>query len=90
MPTSQVIIDFLTESNETQKKHILNAYHVLVTRARKGLVIYIPRTYYYKDMYGVNDFINSTYEHLKYCGKKDIDEPNIAFTKIINVVWLLF
>jgi hypothetical protein len=78
------------ESTEIQKKHILNTYRVLLTRARKGIVIYIPRTNEYEDVYGINKFYDSTYEYLKSCGIKDIDGANNTFTKIVGAVKLPF
>ncbi|HOJ44642.1 MAG TPA: DUF2075 domain-containing protein [Bacilli bacterium] len=78
------------ESSNVQKKHILNAYRVLLTRARKGLIIYIPKANDYPDSYGVNKYFDSTYEYLKSCGIKDIDEPNVTHTKIVDAVRLPF
>jgi len=78
------------ESTEIQKKHILNSYRVLLTRARKGIVIYIPKTNDYEDKFGVNKFFDPTYEYLKSCGIKDIDEVNNKFTKIVGAVKLPF
>lgn len=78
------------KSTEIQKKHILNSYRVLLTRARKGIVIYLPKTNDYEDVYNVKKFFDSTYEYLKSCGIKEIDEANNAFTKIVNAVRLPF
>jgi hypothetical protein len=78
------------KSTEIQKKHILNSYRVLLTRARKGIVIYIPKSNDYEDIYGVKKFFDSTYEYLKSCGIKDIDEANNTFTKIVDAVKLPF
>ncbi len=77
------------ESTEIQKKHILNSYRVLLTRARKGIIIYIPNSNDYPDMYGLNKYYDSTYEYLKSCGIKDIDEVK-SFDKIANAVRLPF
>ena len=78
------------ESSEMQKKHILNSYRVLLTRARKGLVIYIPKTHDFPDFYGVSKYYDSTYEYLKSCGIKDIDESKEEFLKKRDVVVLPF
>ena len=78
------------ESNDIQKKHILNSYRVLLTRARKGIVIYIPKSGDYPDPYGVAKFFDSTYEYLKSCGIKDLDDSNSAFVKKVAAVSLPF
>ena len=78
------------ESTEIQKKHILNSYRVLLTRARKGMIIYIPRTNEYLDKYGVAKYYDSTYEYLKSCGIKDISETNNKFKRIVEAVRLPF
>ncbi len=78
------------ESTELQKKHILNTYRVLLTRARKGVVIYIPKEKDYPDLYGTAKYYDSTYEYLKSCGIKDIDELNEKFLKVHSAVSLPF
>lgn len=78
------------ESNEIQKKHILNSYRVLLTRARKGMVIYIPKKNDFEDNYGVADYYDSTYEYLKSCGIKDLDEYKEYFSSISDAVILPF
>ncbi len=77
------------ESTEIQKKHILNSYRVLLTRARKGMIIYIPKAGDYEDNYAVSDYFDSTYEYLKSCGIKDIDEIR-EYTRIPNAIELPF
>jgi len=77
------------ESTEIEKKHILNSYRVLLTRARKGMIIYIPKEGDFEDNYNVSQYLDSTYEYLKSCGIKDIDE-NKAFRKIYNAIELPF
>lgn len=78
------------ESTGIQKKHILNSYRVLLTRARKGLVIYIPKASDYIDLYGVAKYYDETYEYLKSCGIKDIADniKDLFITK--NAVRLPF
>ena len=78
------------ESTDIQKKHILNSYRVLLTRARKGMIIYIPKADDFKDIYGVSKYYDSTYEYLKSCGIKDINEANNTFIKTINAIRLPF
>ncbi len=80
---------FFQVSTDVQKKHILNAYRVLLSRARKGLVIYIPKRTDVRDIYGVADYYDSTYEYLKSCGIKDLEDPNNTFKKIIDAIRLV-
>ena len=77
------------ESTEIQKKHILNSYRVLLTRARKGMIIYIPKAGDYEDNYAVSAYFDSTYDYLKSCGIKDIDEVR-EYTRIVNAIELPF
>ena len=78
------------ESTDIQKKHILNSYRVLLTRARKGMVIYIPKANDYEDRFGVSKYYDSTYDYLKSCGIKDLDEAKNGLTRIPNAVSLPF
>ena len=78
------------QSTDIQKKHILNSYRVLLTRARKGIVIYIPKSKEYYDPYGVAKYFDSTYNYLKSCGIKDIDESKDGFEKIVDAIVLPF
>lgn len=78
------------ESSEIQKKHILNSYRVLLTRARKGIVIYVPKKGEFPDPYDVAKYYDSTYEYLRSCGIKDLDDPGEALTKKKAVVRLPF
>lgn len=62
-------------------KYMLNAYRVLLTRARKGMIICVPRgndnigpNGHYEDPTRLPSFYDSTYEYLKSCGIKDIDD----------------
>ena len=67
------------ESTELQKKHILNSYRVLLTRARKGMVICVPKGNSNKLANGFNEdstrlpeFYDGTYEYLKSIGFDEI------------------
>ena len=77
------------ESTEVQKKHILNSYRVLLTRARKGMIIYIPKAGDFEDNYNVSQYYDSTYDYLKSCGIKDIDEIR-EYVRIPNAIELPF
>ena len=78
------------ESTDIEKKHILNSYRVLLTRARKGIVIYIPKKDQYPDPYGLSKYYDSTYNYLKSCGIKDIEDVDGDFSRITNAVRLPF
>ncbi len=68
-----------TESNQDKIKYMLNAYRVLLTRARSGMIICVPygnsnitSTGYPEDKTRVPEFYNATYEYLKSVGLKEI------------------
>jgi len=54
-------------NQEATKKYLLNAYRVLLTRARQGMVIYVPEVDG-SDWTRPKDKYDSTYEYLKSCG----------------------
>ena len=62
---------FQKRSQEHQRKYLLNAYRVLLTRARQGLIIFVPSG-------DLNDktrdpsFYDGTYEYLLNCGFKEL------------------
>ena len=78
------------ESTDIEKKHILNSYRVLLTRARKGIIIYIPKPGDFEDKYNVSQYLDTTYEYLKSCGIKDINDSSNVFKKIHNAIRLPF
>lgn len=64
-------------NKQDQKRYLLNSYRVLLTRARQGMVIFVPN--------GVEDEVDSTRNHkyydeiyiyLKLCGIKDLECVN--------------
>lgn len=68
-----------TEGKQELIKYMLNAYRVLLTRARKGMVICVPsgngnKTHsgYWEDSTRLPDFYNGTYEYLKSLGIEEI------------------
>lgn len=67
---------FFKESDDILKKHILNSYRVLLTRARKGLVIYLPTVSPSDDLYGVAKYYETTYKYLLSCGIKELKESS--------------
>ena len=65
---------------ETEKlKYMLNAYRVLLTRARKGMIICVPEGNriitaggYPEDRTRLPEFYDGTYNYLKSMGLKEI------------------
>lgn len=54
-------------NQDSAKNHLLNSYRVLLTRARQGMVIYIPEVDN-KDATRPQEFYDTTFEYLKQCG----------------------
>jgi len=68
-----------TEANQDLMKYMLNAYRVLLTRAREGMVICVPegnsnktRSGFYEDGTRLPEYYNGTYEYLKSLGIEEI------------------
>ena len=68
-----------TESNQEKIKYMLNAYRVLLTRARSGMIICVPygnsnvtSTGYPEDKTRLPEFYDGTYEYLKSLGIEEI------------------
>lgn len=64
-----------TETKQDTIKYMLNAYRVLLTRAREGMVICVPygnsnktQTGYWEDSTRLPDYYNGTYNYLKSIG----------------------
>ena len=53
--------------NESQQRHLENSYRVLLTRARQGMVIYVPTGSTY-DKTRMPEFYDDSYQYLKGCG----------------------
>ena len=58
-------------NNETNKLYLKNAYRVLLTRARQGMIIYIPEGND-EDKTRKPDFYDKTYNYLKQIGIEEI------------------
>lgn len=58
---------FQKRSQEHQRKYLLNAYRVLLTRARQGLIIFVPEGDI-EDKTRDPKFYDGTYEYLINCG----------------------
>lgn len=68
-----------TESKQELQKYMLNAYRVLLTRARAGMVICVPTgnanknaSGFWEDSTRLPEFYDGTYEYLKSLGIKEI------------------
>ncbi len=58
--------------NIYNKKYLLNSYRVLLTRARQGMIIFVPNGNR-RDETRQPEFYNGIYTYLKKCGIKSID-----------------
>ena len=70
---------WIPENNVENQKYMLNAYRVLLTRARQGIVICVPNGNekmnsegFPEDPTRLPEFYNGTYEYLKSIGIKEI------------------
>lgn len=68
-----------SESRQEQMKYMLNAYRVLLTRARRGMIICVPEgngnktvSGFYEDSTRLPEFYDGTYEYLKSLGLEEI------------------
>lgn len=68
-----------TESKQELQKYMLNAYRVLLTRARAGMIICIPRgnpnktvSGFWEDSTRLPEFYDCTYQYLKSLGIEEI------------------
>lgn len=68
-----------TENKQELIKYMLNAYRVLLTRARIGMVICVPKgnpnknvNGYFEDSTRLPEYYNGTYEYLKSLGIEEI------------------
>ena len=68
-----------TESKQELRKYMLNAYRVLLTRARSGMVICVPRgnpkktlSGFWEDSTRLPEYYDGTYEYLKSLGIEEI------------------
>ena len=68
-----------TESKQELMKYMLNAYRVLLTRARAGMVICVPEgnanktvSGFWEDSTRLPEFYDGTYQYLKSLGIEEI------------------
>jgi hypothetical protein len=60
------------QNNRSNKQESKNAYRVLLTRARQGMVIFIPNGNYPPDQTRKQQFYDSTYDYLKAIGIEEL------------------
>ncbi len=72
-------VEAVTESKQEQIKYMLNAYRVLLTRARAGMIICIPEgnphktpTGFWEDETRLPEYYDGTYKYLKSIGFEEI------------------
>lgn len=72
-------IEATTENNQERMKYMLNAYRVLLTRARAGMVICIPEgnphktaSGFWEDSTRLPEFYEGTYQYLMSLGLEEI------------------
>ena len=77
--TKWVELTGTTESRQDQMKYMLNAYRVLLTRARAGMVICVPEgnanktpTGFWEDSTRLPEYYDGTYQYLKDIGIEEI------------------
>ena len=58
-------------NKKSRQKYLLNAYRVLLTRARQGMIIFVPKGNN-TDHTRLPEFYDGTYEYLLKCGIKEI------------------
>lgn len=57
--------------NEAQQRYLENSYRVLLTRARQGMVIYVPQGNN-QDLTRTPKFYDETYQYLQQCGLTEL------------------
>lgn len=62
-----------------KQKYLLNSYRVLLTRARQGMIIYVPNGEN-NDSTRLVDYYNGIYDYLANCGIKNISRKNLCVT----------
>lgn len=62
----------ISEGNLTGKNYLINSYRVILTRARRGMVIFVPEGDD-EDKTRKREFYDGTYEYLKSLGIKELE-----------------
>ena len=62
-------------NQEQRQRYMKNAYRVLLTRARQGLVIYVPEGSE-EDSSRNRDYYDKTFQYLKSCGIEELQNGN--------------
>ena len=68
-----------SQNSQEKRKYMLNAYRVLLTRARAGMVICVPEgnanktaSGFWEDSTRLPEYYNGTYEYLREIGLEEI------------------
>ncbi|MDA7672241.1 DUF2075 domain-containing protein, partial [Verrucomicrobia bacterium] len=62
---------------EESKRYLINAYRVLLTRARQGMIIFVPHGSD-SDRTRPSDYYDETYKYLRSCGVIDLSQLSEA------------
>ena len=62
----------IRDTNEIERNYLINSYRVLLTRARRGMVIFVPEGDD-EDATRISEYYNGTYEYLKSIGIKELE-----------------
>jgi len=65
------------QNNRANKQEAKNAYRVLLTRARQGMVIFVPNGNYPPDETRKQEFYDGTYIYLKSLGIEEIESKTV-------------
>lgn len=62
----------IRDTNEIERNYLINSYRVLLTRARRGMVIFVPEGDD-EDATRTNEYYDGTYKYLKSIGIKELE-----------------
>ena len=64
---------WMRRNKEEQKRYLVNSYRVLMTRARQGMIIFVPKgADIEEDETRNHEYYDDIYEYLLRCGIKDL------------------
>ena len=63
----------MRRNKEEQKRYLINSYRVLLTRAKQGMVIFVPKGVdEEEDSTRNSKYYDNIYKYLKFCGIKEL------------------
>lgn len=68
---NMIDLDYIRINQEHRQNYLLNSYRVLLTRARRGMVIFVPEGDN-EDITRLTEYYDGTYEYLKSVGIKEL------------------